>query len=119
MPNRPKFISTELSCSEEEDFVVVIVFFFFFFFFFSIFSYLYPQIKHRTPGEDPFLTMGSLFEQTRVLEWVGKHSETDSIKTQISSKTSCGKKDGTKRRHQSHHLRQPGGKPFPIQVVTG
>ena len=48
-----------------------------------------------------------------------KTSETDSIKSQISSKTSRGKKDSTKRRHQRHHKRQPGEQLFPIQVVTG
>ena len=45
-------------------------------------------------------------------------SETDSIKFQISSKTSSGKKDSTKRRHQRHHQRQPGEQLFPIQVAT-
>ena len=30
--------------------------------------------------------------------------ETDSIKSQISSKTSRGKKESTKRHHQRHHL---------------
>ena len=48
-----------------------------------------------------------------------RKSETDSIKSQISSKTSHGKKDSTKRRHQRHHHRQPGKQLFPIQVVTG
>ena len=46
-------------------------------------------------------------------------SETDSIKSQISSKTSSGKIDSTKRRHQRHHQRQPGEQLFPIQVATG
>ena len=36
-----------------------------------------------------------------------------------SSKTSRGKKDSTKIRHQRHHQRQPGEQLFPIQVVTG
>ena len=45
--------------------------------------------------------------------------ETDSVKSQISSRTSGGKKDITKRRHQRHHMRQLGEKLFPIQVVTG
>ena len=36
-------------------------------------------------------------------EEAGKPSKTDSIKSQISSKTSRGKKDSTKRRHQRHH----------------
>ena len=43
----------------------------------------------------------------------------DSVKSQISSKTSRGKKDSTKRRHQRHHKRQPGEQLFPIQVGTG
>ena len=38
-----------------------------------------------------------------------KLSETDSIKFKISSKTSRGKKDSTKRHHHRHHKRQPGG----------
>ena len=44
-------------------------------------------------------------------KYVGKPSETDSIKSQISPKTPRQKKDSTKR----HHQRQQ----FPIQVVTG
>ena len=44
-----------------------------------------------------------------------KTSETDSIKSQISSKTSRGKKDSTKRRHQRHHQRQPGKQLFPYR----
>ena len=51
---------------------------------------------------------------------VGKNpSETDSIKSQISSKTSSGKKDSIKRRHKRHHQRQPSDQLFPIQVATG
>ena len=46
-------------------------------------------------------------------------SETDSIKFKISSKTSRGKKDCTKRHHHRHHKRQPGVQQFSIQVVTG
>ena len=52
-------------------------------------------------------------------ELVRNPSETDSIKSQISSKTSSGKKDSTKRRHQRHHQRQPGEQLFPIQMATG
>ena len=52
-------------------------------------------------------------------ELVVKLSETDSIKSKISSKTSFGKKDSTKRHHHRHHQRQPGEQQFPIQVVTG
>ena len=48
-----------------------------------------------------------------------KTSETDSIKLKISSKTSRGKKDSTKRHHHRHHKRQPGEQQFPMQVVTG
>ena len=48
-----------------------------------------------------------------------KNSETDSIKFKISSKTSRGKKDSTKRHHHRHHKRQPGEQQFPIQVITG
>ena len=48
-----------------------------------------------------------------------ENSETDSIKSEISSKTPRVKKDSTKRRHQRHHKRQPGEQQFPIQVVTG
>ena len=51
-------------------------------------------------------------------EYVGNPSETDSVKLQISSKTSRGKKDSTKRYHHRHHQRQPGEQSFPIQVVT-
>ena len=54
-----------------------------------------------------------------MVEYVGKPSENDSVKSQISSKTSRGRKDSTKRRHQRHHQRQPGKQLFPIQVVTG
>ena len=39
--------------------------------------------------------------------------------SQISSKTSSGKKDSSKRRHQRHHQRQPGEQLFPKQVTTG
>ena len=40
---------------------------------------------------------------------IGKNpSDTDSIKSQILSKTSSGKKDSTKRRHQRHQQRQRG-----------
>ena len=52
-------------------------------------------------------------------EYVGKPSETDSIKFKISSKTTRGKKDSTKRHHHRHHKRQPGEQQFPTQVVTG
>ena len=45
--------------------------------------------------------------------------KTGSINSQVSSKTSRGKKDNTKRRHQRHHKRQQGEQLFPIQVVTG
>ena len=48
-----------------------------------------------------------------------KSSETDSIKSQISSKTSRGKTDSTKIRHERHHPRQPGEQLLPIQVATG
>ena len=54
-----------------------------------------------------------------VKEYVGKHSEADSIMSQISSKTSRGEKDSTKRRHQIHHQQLQGEQLFPIQVVTG
>ena len=50
---------------------------------------------------------------------VGKPSETDSIKSQISSKTSRGKRNSIKRHHRSHHQRQQGEQLFPIHVVTG
>ena len=49
----------------------------------------------------------------------GKAGETDSIKFKISSKTSRGKRDSTKRHYQRHHQQQPGEQQFPIQVVTG
>ena len=57
----------------------------------------------------------------RQQEWEGKFSGTDSIYSQISSKTPRGKKDRTKIRHnQRHdHQRQPGEQSFPIQDVTG
>ena len=55
----------------------------------------------------------------KILEkFVGKPSETGSIKSQITSKTSRGEKNSTKRRHQRHHQRQPVEQLFPIQVVT-
>ena len=44
---------------------------------------------------------------------------TDSIKSQISSKTVRGKKNIRKRRYQRHHQRQPGEQLILIQVVTG
>ena len=46
-------------------------------------------------------------------------NKTDSIKFKISSKTSRGKKDSTKRHHHRHHKRQPGEQQFPKRVVTG
>ena len=46
-----------------------------------------------------------------------KPSDTDSIKSNISSKTSRGKKDSTKRHHHRHHQRQPGEQHFPIELV--
>ena len=52
-------------------------------------------------------------------EKVGKPSETDTIKSQISSKNYHEKKDSTKRHHQRHHQRQPGEQLFPIQMVFG
>ena len=36
------------------------------------------------------------------------------IKSQISPKTSRGKKDSTKGRHQRHHQRRSGEQLFPI-----
>ena len=58
--------------------------------------------------------------QSKVIkEYEGKPPETDSIKFKISSKTSRGKKDSTKRHHHRHHKRQPGEQQFPKQVVTG
>ena len=48
-------------------------------------------------------------------KWVGKFSETDSYKSQISSKTSRGKMDSTKGHHQRHHRRQPGEQQLKIQ----
>ena len=53
------------------------------------------------------------------VEYVRNHSKTDSMKSQISSKTSSGKKDDTNRRHQRHHQRQPSEQLFPIQVASG
>ena len=50
---------------------------------------------------------------------LGKPSETDSIKSNISSKTSRGIKYSTKNHHHRHHQRQPDEQQFPIQVVTG
>ena len=52
---------------------------------------------------------------TKLKKLVGKPSEIDSIQSQISSKTSCGKKGSTKRHHQRHHQRQPVEQQFPIQ----
>ena len=49
-------------------------------------------------------------------ELVGRPSENDSIKSQISSKTSRGKKDSTTKCHQRHHQQQPNEHVFPIQV---
>ena len=49
-------------------------------------------------------------------ELVGRPSENDSIKSQISSKTSRGKKDSTTRCHQRHHQQQPNEHVFPILV---
>ena len=43
-----------------------------------------------------------------IQEKVGKLLETDSIKSKISSKTSHGKKDSTKRHYHRYHQRQPG-----------
>ena len=40
-------------------------------------------------------------------EWVGNPLETDSIKSQISSKNPVEEKDSTKRHQQRHHQRQP------------
>ena len=57
--------------------------------------------------------------QYRIEDEVGQPSETDLIKSQISAKTSRGKKDSTKRRHQRHHQRQPDEQLFSIQVVIG
>ena len=57
-------------------------------------------------------------KETFLEEKEGKPSENDSIKSQISSKTSRGEKDSTKKRHQRHHKRQPGEQLSPIQVVT-
>ena len=48
-----------------------------------------------------------------VQEYVGKPSETDSIKSKISSKTVRGEKDITKRHHHRHHQRQPDEQQFP------
>ena len=53
-------------------------------------------------------------EQVRV---GNKALKTNSIASQISSKTSSWKKDSTKRRHQRHRQRQPGDQLFPIQVA--
>ena len=49
----------------------------------------------------------------------GKSSETGSIKSQISFKTSRGKKGQDRKRTQRLQQRQPGEQPFPIQVVAG
>ena len=49
---------------------------------------------------------------------VGKISDTDSIKSKISPKTSRGK-NSTKRHHHRHHQRQPIEQQFSTQVVTG
>ena len=45
-----------------------------------------------------------------------KTSETDSVKSKISSMTCRGKKDSTK--HHRHHQRQPGEQQFPMKVAT-
>ena len=66
-----------------------------------------------------FGTLTTSYILSDMYEEVGKPSEADSIKSQISSKTSRGKKDSTKRHHHRHHMRQPGEQQFPIQVVTG
>ena len=44
--------------------------------------------------------------------------KTASIKSQISSKTSSGETNITKRHHQRHHQQQPGELRCPIQIVT-
>ena len=41
------------------------------------------------------------------------------VKSRISSKTSRGKKDSTKRHQHRHDQRQLGEQQFPTQVVTG
>ena len=49
-------------------------------------------------------------------EWAGKHSETDSVKSQISSKTSRRKKDSTKRRRQRHYHDSQVNSYFPYRL---
>ena len=56
-----------------------------------------------------------LVDRKLVERVVGKPSETDPIKFKISSKTSRGKKDSTKRHHQRYHKRQPGEQQFPTR----
>ena len=72
-------------------------------------SIVSPQIEYASTVWDK--------SQHCQIERVGKPSETDSVKSQVSSETSRGKKDSTKRRHQRHHQRLPGEQQFPIQVV--
>ena len=48
--------------------------------------------------------------------WLIKYSCPLSIKSQISPKSSRGKKGSTKRRHQRHHQRQPDENFFPYRV---
>ena len=53
-----------------------------------------------------------------ILIWYArKPSDTNPIKSNISSKTTRGKKNCTKRHHHRHHQRQPGEQHFPIELV--
>ena len=50
-----------------------------------------------------------------IKEKVGKPSETDSIKSKITSKTSRGKKDSTKRHHHRHQIDSQVNSNFPYR----
>ena len=58
------------------------------------------------------------FIQTILQKYVGKPSETDSIKSQISSKTSRGKKRTAQKRHHHRHQKRQVNSNFPYRWST-
>ena len=90
-------------------FIFLFIYFFFYLFIFFLFCFLFLA---------RFIVVVSVVSICFVCK-IRKKNPQKLTQFKISSKTSRGKKDNTKRHHLRHHKRQPGEQQFPIQVVTG
>ena len=83
---------------------------------FLIIEVILPSLSERIIGL--ISSRGCPYLLPILQEQVGKPSEPDSVEPKISSKTSRGKLDSTKRHHQRHYQRVPGEQQFSIHMIT-